>query len=63
MLSTSGTLMLYDFEMEYNSLEAAKTFVERKGNGEVDHSSVTRLLKNFRSGCKNIWQSDKVKKA
>ena len=45
--------MLYVFELGYKSAEATRNIFCGESEGTVDHSKVTRLFKNFLSGCKN----------
>ena len=47
-------LMLYESELGNNAAEATKTICCAKGEGAVDDSTVTRWLKKFCSGCKNL---------
>ena len=47
-------LMLYEFEPGHNATEATKNICFAKGEGAVDHNTVTRWFKKFRSGCKNL---------
>ena len=48
-------LMIYEFELKHNTTEANKTICCAKDEGAVDSSTVTRWLKKFRSGCKNLY--------
>ena len=47
-------LMLYEFKVGHNAMEATKKVccIERKG--PINHSTVTRWLKKFCLGCKNL---------
>ena len=49
---------LYKLERGHNAVEATKT-VCAKGESTVDLSTVTRWLKEFHSGCKNIGDQSK----
>ena len=40
-------LMLYEFERGYNVAEATKNVCCAKGEGAIDHSTVTRWLKKI----------------
>ena len=44
--------MLYKFRWGYNVTEATKSIYWLKGEGIVDHSTVTRSFKKFSLGCK-----------
>ena len=37
-----------------NTVKAPKKICGMKGEGEIDHNTVTRGLKKFRLGCKNL---------
>ena len=43
---------LYETELSHNTAKATKNIYCTKG--EVDHNEVTRKLKKFHSGCKNL---------
>ena len=47
-------LMLYEFEMGHNAMEATKNICWVKVEGENDHNTVTRWFKKFCLGCKNL---------
>ena len=47
-------LMLYKFKQGHNAMEATKNISCAKGEGIVDHWTVTRWFKKFYSGCKNF---------
>ena len=47
-------LILYEFELGHKAAEATKNIRCAKGEDAVDHSTVTRWFKKFRSGCKNL---------
>ena len=47
-------LMLYKFELSYNTMEATKNICYAKDEGTVDHSTVTRWFKKFCSGCNKL---------
>ena len=46
--------MLYKFKLGHNATEAAKRICFMKGEGAVDHSTVTRWFEKFGSGCKKL---------
>ena len=46
--------MLYEFKLGHNTAEATKNICCVKSEGAVDHSPVTRWLKKFCPGCKNL---------
>ena len=46
--------MIYDFILSHNATEATKHIRCTKGEGEVDHTTVTRWLKKCRSSCLNL---------
>ena len=46
--------MFYKFELGYNSTEATRNNCFEKDEGPVDHRTVTRWLKKFRSDWKNF---------
>ena len=46
--------LFYKFEQGHNITESTKNIYRAKGKGVVDHSIVTRWLKKFSSGCKNL---------
>ena len=46
--------MVYEFELGQNAVEISKNIGCVRHKNEVDHSTVTRWLKKFRSGCKNL---------
>ena len=46
-------LMLYEFELGYNVVQAIKNICCVKGEGAVDHNTVTNWLRNF-ACCKNL---------
>ena len=55
-------LMLHKFEQSHNTAEATENIYCAKGQGAVDHTTVTRWFKKFHLGCKNLNnQSDKPK--
>ena len=46
--------MLYKFELDHNTVvETTKNICYIKGEGAIDHSTVTRWFKKFFLGCKN----------
>ena len=45
--------MLYEFKLDYNAMEVIKKPCE-KGEGVIDHSTVTRSLKKFHLGYNKI---------
>ena len=47
-------LKLYEFEMVQNTVEATKNICWAKDDGAVDYSVVTRWVKKFCTGCKNL---------
>ena len=47
-------LMLYDFKLGHNNVEATKNICFAKGEDTVNHSTITRLFKTFHLGCKNL---------
>ena len=47
------------FELGMNAVEATETFIVRKVEGAIDHSSVTRWFKKFFSRCKNLDNQSK----
>ena len=46
--------MNYDFELGHNTVETTRNTCCAKGEGLVDHCTVTRWLKKFCLGCKNL---------
>ena len=46
--------MLDEFELGDKDVEVTKYICCMKGEGAVDHSKVTKWLKKFHSGCKNL---------
>ena len=52
--------MLHEFELGYNASEATKNICCAKSNRTVDHSTVNKWLKKFRSGCNNIDDQEKL---
>ena len=50
----------YEFELGHNATEANKNICCTKGEGAVDHSTVTRLFKKFHSGGKNLNNQAKL---
>ena len=46
--------LIYEIELRHNTEEATKNISGTKGEGMVDHYSVTRWFKKFRSVCKNL---------
>ena len=46
--------MVYEFKLDHNILEASKSICCVQGESTVDHSTVTRWFKKFRSDCKNL---------
>ena len=46
--------ILYKFQLVHNTTEMTKNICCVKGEGKVDHSTVNRGLKKFRSSSKNI---------
>ena len=49
--------MLYKFKLGYNAEEVSKNIYCMKGEGTLDHSTVTKWLKKFCSGWKNLNQA------
>ena len=47
-------ILLYKFELDYNTVEATKTICNAKGEGAVYHSTIIRGLKKFCLYCKNL---------
>ena len=47
-------LMLYEFRLNHNVIEATKNICRAKDDGAVDHSTVTRWFKRFCLGYKNL---------
>ena len=47
-------LMLSEFELGHNAMEAIKNIFYKKGEGAVDHNRVTRGSKKFNLGCKDL---------
>ena len=47
-------LMPYDFELSHNAAKATKNIFCVKSEGAIDHSTVIRRFKKFRSGWKNL---------
>ena len=47
-------LTVYKFKLSHNTAETSKTICCAKGEDAVDHSPVTRWLKKFCYGCKNL---------
>ena len=47
-------LMFSEFTLSHNAVEATKSICCAKGEGTVDHSTVKRWLKKFRSDSKNL---------
>ena len=46
--------MLYNFKLSHDTTEATKNICWTKGKDTVDHGTVTRWMKKFCSGCKNL---------
>ena len=46
--------MFYGFKLGHNVREATKNIYFEKGDSTVDHRTVSRWFKKFRTGCKNI---------
>ena len=46
--------MHFDIELGHNAIEATKNVCFVKGKGTVDPSTVTRWVKKFPLGCKNL---------
>ena len=55
-------LISYKFEIGDNVMETTKNVYCLKGDGVVDHSSVTIWFKKFRSGWKNFSDQANLKK-
>ena len=53
-------LLLNDFELRNYATEATKKIYYAKGEGNVDHITVTKWFKKFHSSCKNF--NDQAKK-
>ena len=51
--------MLYDFELGYNVTEVMKNICV-KGEGTIDHSTITRGFKKFCSACKDLKTKTKL---
>ena len=47
-------LMVYEFEMDHNTAEATKNICCAKGEGAIDHDSVSSGFKKFCSGYKTL---------
>ena len=47
-------VMLYEFQLGYNTMDVTKNICCVKGAGTVDPSTVTRWLKQFCLSCKNL---------
>ena len=47
-------LMLYKFKLDHNIKKTIKNICCAKGKGVIDYSTVTRWVKKFCSGCKNL---------
>ena len=47
-------LMLYEFKLSHNTVEAIENICYVKSEGVVDHGTVTRWVKKFCLGCKNL---------
>ena len=47
-------LMLYESELNYDTMEAIKNIYCAKSKGAVDHSRITKWFKKFCSHCKNL---------
>ena len=47
-------LMLYEFKLDYNTVDATKNICGTKYGGTIDHNTVTRWFKKFCLGCKNL---------
>ena len=47
-------MFLHKFELNYNTIEATENICCTKDEDTVDHSTVTRQFKKFRSVCKNL---------
>ena len=57
-------LMLYEFKLDHNAMEATKNICCVKGEGTVDYNKVTRWFKKFCFGGKNLEdqaRSDRIK--
>ena len=52
--------MLYKFERENKATEETKNICCVAGEDAVDHNTVNRYFKKFRSGCKTSRRSGKV---
>ena len=52
--------MIFKLELGHNAVEAAKNICCVKGEGTVDHITVTSWLKKFHSGCKNFDDQAKL---
>ena len=52
-------LVLYEFDPGYNVAESIKDIRCVKGEGAIDHSTATRLLKKLHSGGKNLTEQAK----
>ena len=47
-------LMIYNFEVSHHTVESTKTIFYAKVEGAVDHCTVTRRLRKFYLGLKNL---------
>ena len=54
MCSLIWELMLYKFERSYKAAEATQNICFVKSGGTFDYNKVTRWLKKFSLGCKNL---------
>ena len=51
--------MLYEFEIVHNTAEGTKIICCAKGEGAVDHSTVTRWFRKFRQNFNNLDEQAK----
>ena len=49
--------MLYEFKLNNNTMKASKSIRSVRGKDVIDHNTVTRWSKKFRSGWKKPWWS------
>ena len=52
--SQNHEFILYKFELGHNIMEATKNICCMKGEGAIDHRTVTKWLRKFYLGCKKL---------
>ena len=56
-------LMIYKFKLGHNAVEATRNICCVKGEDTVDQSTVTKWLKKFCSGCKNLNNQERLSRS